>query len=139
LNINFTHKDEVTPECAKACALLADAGLPLGGQTVLLKGVNDSAIVLQELFNTLLKIRVRPYYVFQMDRIKGGAHFRCELDTMVNIMKELIGFNSGLAIPDFIVDTNELGKTPLRLDYVVRGADGKYTLNNFVNKKSMIY
>lgn len=138
MSIHFTHPDEITPEVTKACTMLADAGIPLGSQTVLLNGVNDSTGVLKQLFHKLLTIRVRPYYIYQMDRIKGGDHFRCELDTMVNIMKELVGFTSGLAVPDFIIDT-EIGKIPLRLDYVTRDVDGKYTLNSFEKRKSIIY
>lgn len=138
MSIHFTHPDEITPECAKACTMLADAGIPLGSQTVLLKGVNNDVNILKTLFHRLLKIRVRPYYTYQMDKIKGGAHFRCELDEMVNIMQELIGFTSGLAVPDFIVDT-EIGKIPLRAGYIIKNKDGKYILTSFEKEKSIIY
>jgi len=138
INIHFTHKSEITEQCKQSINKLLDAGAILGSQTVLLKGINDDAIVLEELFYELLKIGIKPYYLYQMDRINGGSHFRCDLDTMVNIMKKLIGYNSGLAIPEFIIDT-EIGKIPLRLDYVTKNEDGKYVLTNFEKSISMIY
>ena len=110
----------------------------MGSQTVLLKGINDDPNILKELFYELLKNGIRPYYLYQMDKIKGGSHFRCDLDTMINIMKQLIGLNSGLAIPEFIIDT-EIGKIPLRLDYVTRNDEGKYILTNFEKNVSIIY
>lgn len=135
INLHFTHPLEITDECKKACRKLSDVAV-LGSQTVLLKGINDDSETLKKLFHELLKIRVRPYYLYQMDRIKGGSHFRCELDKMINIMKESIGFTSGF--PECIIDT-EIGKTPLRLDYVIRNDNGKYTLRNFEKKKTIEY
>ena len=138
INIHFTHKYEITDECKEAINKLRSAGAILGSQTVLLKGINNDAVVLKELFYDLLKIGVRPYYLYQMDRIVGGSHFRCDLDEMINIMKKLISYNSGMSIPEFIVDT-EIGKVPLRLDYVVRNSNGKYTLTSFEKNKSIDY
>jgi len=136
INIHFTHFSEITQECKDACNKLVDSGLVLGSQTVLLKGINDNAEVLQKLFHELLKIRVKPYYLYQMDKINGGSHFRCDLDVMIDIMKKSIGFTSGF--PECIIDT-EIGKIPLRLDYVTRNENGKYILTNFEKGKSIEY
>ena len=138
INIHFTHKYEITNECKDAITKLRSSGAILGSQTVLLKGINNDAVVLKELFYELLKIGVRPYYLYQMDRIIGGSHFRCGLDEMIDIMKKLISYNTGMSIPEFIVDT-EIGKIPLRLDYVVRNSNGKYTLTSFEKNKSIDY
>jgi len=138
INIHFTHKYELTDECKNAVKKLLSAGAILGSQTVLLKGINNDAEVLKDLFYELLKIGVRPYYLYQMDRINGGSHFRCDLDEMIDIMKKLISYNTGMVIPEFIIDT-EIGKIPLRLDYVVRNENGKYTLNSFEKNKSIEY
>lgn len=138
INIHFTHKSEITNECKEAIDKLLSAGAILGSQTVLLKGINDNALVLEDLFYELLKIGIKPYYLYQMDRIKGGSHFRCDLDIMVNIMKKLVGYNSGLAIPEFIIDT-QIGKIPLRLDYVTINEEGKYILTNFEKNKTIEY
>ena len=80
MSLHFTHPDELTPEVAEACGRLADAGIPLGSQTVLLKGVNDDVDTMKRLFHGLLKIRVRPYYLYQCDPISGSAHFRTSVD-----------------------------------------------------------
>lgn len=139
INIHFIRPEELTEECIEACNKLSiDANCILGSQTVLLKGVNDDAIVLQELFNKLLKNRIVPYYLYQMDKISGGEHFRCGLDEMVDIMKSLISYNSGRSIPEFIIDT-EIGKIPLRFDYVKKDENGKYILTSFEKNKSIIY
>ena len=137
INVHFTHPLELTEECKEACRKLSDVAI-LGSQTVLLKGINDNAEILKKLFHELLKIRVKPYYLYQCDKITGSSHFRCDLNTMIDIMKKLIGFNGGLSIPEFIIDT-EIGKTPLRLDYVTRNENGKYTLTNFEKNKSVEY
>jgi len=136
INIHFTHALEITQECKDACNKLADAGLVLGSQTVLLKGINDDVEVLKNLFHELLKIRVKPYYLYQMDRINGGSHFRCDLDVMIDIMKKSIGFTSGF--PECIIDT-EIGKIPLRFDYVTKNENGKYILTSFEKGKSIEY
>ena len=138
INIHFTHEVELTDECKNACKKLLSAGAILGSQTVLLKGINNDAKLLKDLFYELLKIGCKPYYLYQMDRIAGGSHFRCDLDEMIEIMKKLISYNTGMAIPEFIIDT-EIGKIPLRLDYVVRNENGKYTLTNFEKNKSIEY
>ncbi len=104
VNTHFNHPDEITPEAARACARLADAGIPLGCQTVLLKGVNDDARVLRRLFLRLLAIRVKPYYLFQADLTRGTGHFRTPVEQGLAIMKQLLGFTSGMAVPHFALD-----------------------------------
>ena len=139
INIHISHPAEITQDFIYACNDLSMyANCILGSQTVLLKGVNDDAEVLQELFNKLLKNRVVPYYLYQMDKINGGEHFRCSLDKMIEIMKSLISYNSGRALPEFVVDS-EIGKIPLRLDYIKKLENGKYILTSFEKNKSIEY
>lgn len=114
LNTHFNHPVELTPQAAKACDLLTDAGIPLGNQTVLLRGVNDDGAVLHELFSGLLRFRVRPYYLHQMDLVQGTAHFRTPLERGMELTAGLRGRVSGMAIPHFVVDLPEgKGKVPL--------------------------
>nr|WP_157861435.1 KamA family radical SAM protein [Desulfurivibrio alkaliphilus] len=119
INTHFNHPREITPEAARACQRLADAGIPLGNQTVLLKGVNDDAATIRELMRGLLKIRVKPYYLFQGDLSRGTDHFRTPVEQGLAIMRELIGHTSGLATPTFALDAPEgRGKIPLTPDYL---------------------
>ncbi|MCM0081712.1 KamA family radical SAM protein [Geomonas sp. Red32] len=104
LNTHFNHPAEITPEAAAACARLADAGIQLGNQTVLLKGVNDDPQVMRELMRGLLAIRVRPYYLHQMDLVKGTAHFRTPVSRGIEVMEALRGHTSGLAVPHYVID-----------------------------------
>lgn len=104
INTHFNHSDEITPVSAQACQMLADAGIPLGNQTVLLKGVNDSASIMAELMTGLLSLRVKPYYIHQMDVIKGASHFRTSIDSGLEIMRALRGHISGMAVPHFVID-----------------------------------
>ncbi len=121
LNTHFNHPRELTPEAAAACGLLADQGIVLGNQTVLLRGVNDAPGVLQELFFGLLKMRVRPYYLHQMDLVRGAGHFRTPLATGLRLMADLRGPVSGLASPHFVVDLpGGKGKVPLLPDALLR-------------------
>jgi lysine 2,3-aminomutase len=114
ISTHFNHPREITPEAALACARLADAGIPLGCQTVLLKGVNDNAEVLGRLMRKLLFIRVRPYYLFQADLARGTAHFWTTVKKGLEIMKRLQGHTGGLGMPHFVVDLPEGGgKVPL--------------------------
>jgi lysine 2,3-aminomutase len=119
LNTHFNHPRELTPQAAAACGKLADAGIPLGNQTVLLRGVNDDSRTMAELFRGLLKIRVRPYYLHQMDLARGTAHFRTSVRTGLKIMKQLRGPVSGLAVPHYVIDLpGGKGKVPLLPGYV---------------------
>ncbi len=120
INTHFNHPVELTPEATKACTLLADAGIPMGCQTVLLKGVNDDAKTLKELFTGLLRMRVKPYYLFQGDLTKGTNHFRTHSSTGIKIMRQLIGTVSGMAIPTYALDApGGKGKIPLTPDYIL--------------------
>lgn len=120
INTHFNHPAELTTEAASACGRLADAGIPLGCQTVLLRGVNDNPEVIKELLRGLLRMRVRPYYLFQGDMTRGTDHFRTRIETGLAIMKSLIGHVSGMAIPHFAVDApGGGGKIPLLPDYVI--------------------
>jgi len=119
INTHFNHPDEVTPEAALACKRLADAGIPLGSQTVLLKGVNDDPEIIKQLLYKLLRIRVKPYYLFQTDMTRGTDHFRTSIEKGLEIMESLIGHVSGMAVPTFAVDApGGGGKIPLLPDYV---------------------
>jgi len=124
LSIHFTHPDECTPETALACRRLADAGIPLGSQTVLLKGVNDDVAVMQRLMHRLLMMRVRPYYLYQCDPISGSAHFRTTVARGLEIIRGLRGWTTGYAVPTYVIDApGGGGKIPLQPDYLA-GRDG---------------
>jgi len=132
INTHFNHPKELTPLARTGCERLADAGIPLGNQTVLLRGVNSSTRVMRRLFTELLKVRVRPYYLFQGDVAAGTSHLRTSVETGIEIMQNLRGWISGLAIPHLVIDTpGGMGKVSIGPDYVVaRGAD-KWTLRNY--------
>lgn len=124
MSIHFTHPAELTPETVEACGRLADAGIPLGSQSVLLRGVNDDADVLKSLFHGLLRARVRPYYLYQCDPIVGSAHLRTPVERGLEIIKALRGFTTGYAVPTFVIDgPGGGGKIPLLPEYFV-GRDG---------------
>ncbi|MGB5628819.1 MAG: KamA family radical SAM protein [Woeseiaceae bacterium] len=128
MSLHFTHADELTPEVAEACARLADAGIPLGSQTVLLKGVNDDLDSLRTLMHGLLRNRVKPYYLYQCDPISGSAHFRTPVSKGVELIRGLRGYTTGYAVPTFVVDApNGGGKIPIAPDYV-SGYDGEELL-----------
>ena len=132
VSIHFTHPDECTPECARACEMLADAGIPLGSQTVLLAGVNDNIETMTSLMHKLLMMRVRPYYLYQCDPIAGTAHFRTPVSKGIEIIDGLRGHTSGYAVPTFVIDApGGGGKIPLQRNYVVSCGDGQTTLMNF--------
>jgi lysine 2,3-aminomutase len=132
MSIHFTHPDEITPEVAEACTRLADAGIPLGSQTVLLKGVNDDVDTMKRLMQGLLKIRVRPYYIYQCDPVSGTAHFRTPVEKGLEIIRGLRGHTTGYACPTFVVDApNGGGKIPLIPDYVVGREGDDLLLTNF--------
>jgi lysine 2,3-aminomutase len=124
MSLHFTHPDELTPEVAEACGRLADAGIPLGSQTVLLKDVNDDIDTMKTLMHGLLKNRVKPYYLYQCDPISGSAHFRTPVSKGVELIRGLRGHTTGYAVPTFVVDApNGGGKIPIAPDYV-SGYDG---------------
>jgi lysine 2,3-aminomutase len=132
MSLHFTHPDEVTPEVAEACGRLADAGIPLGSQTVLLKGVNDDVATLKKLFHELLKIRVRPYYLYQCDPIKGSAHFRTTVDKGLDLISQMRGYTTGYAVPNYVVDAPGGGGKIAMLPDAVIGRDGNdLLLKNF--------
>jgi lysine 2,3-aminomutase len=131
INTHFNHPDEITPAAATACARLADAGIPLGCQTVLLKGVNNDPLIIKNLMNKLLMIRVKPYYMFQGDMTRGTDHFRTPIREGLAIMRTLIGHTSGLALPRFAIDLpGGFGKVPLLPDYQAEEATG-WTFRNY--------
>ena len=132
MSLHFVHPDELTPETARACGRLADAGIPLGGQMVLLKGVNDDADTMKRLCTGLLKIRVKPYYLHQCDAIAGSAHFRTEIQAGLDLIKSLHGFTTGYAVPHFMVDApGGGGKVPLSPNYVMSREGADWRLRNF--------
>jgi lysine 2,3-aminomutase len=132
VNTHFNHPWEITPESTRACGMLADAGIPVGNQAVLMKGVNDDAEVMKELMKKLLAIRVRPYYLYQADLTKGANHFRTPLSVGLDIMDKLRGHISGLAVPYFVIDApGGGGKIPLLPNYVVSQDDEKIILRNY--------
>lgn len=136
LNVHFNHPDELNPQSAAALARLADSGIPLGSQTVLLRGVNDSPETIRDLMRKLLAARVRPYYLFQSDLIYGTTHFRTPLKTGLNIVKALRGRVSGMAIPHFAVDLpGGGGKIPLVPDYVRRIEGRSVVFENFQGRE----
>ncbi len=132
LSLHFSHPSEISNDCAEACTKLADGGFPLGSQTVLLKGINDEVPVMKELFHKLLKIRVRPYYLYQCDLIPGSEQFRTTVKKGLEIIKGLRGFTSGYAIPQFVIDApGGGGKIPLLPNYVIEHSDEKIVLQNY--------
>ncbi|TFG38075.1 MAG: lysine 2,3-aminomutase, partial [Syntrophobacterales bacterium] len=124
ISIHFTHPAELTEEVKKACEMLANAGIPLQSQTVLLSGINDNVETMRQLFHGLVKMRVRPYYLYQCDPIIGSGHFRTPVEKGLEIIRGLRGFTSGFAIPMYVIDCpGGGGKVPLMPDYVM-GRDG---------------
>lgn len=132
LSIHFSHYKEITETVKEKCTLLADNGLPLGSQTVILKGINDSLSVLKKLFHELLKIRVKPYYLYQCDLVQGIEHFRTPLDKGIEIIENLRGHTSGYAIPTFVIDAPQGGgKVPVGPNYIISKADEKLIFRNY--------
>ena len=132
MSIHFTHPDELTPEVAHACKSLADAGIPLGSQTVLLSGVNDNVVTMKNLFHGLLKIRVRPYYLYQCDPISGSGHFRTPVEKGIEIIEGLRGHTSGYAVPSYVIDApGGGGKIPLIPEYLMGREGDDLLLRNY--------
>jgi lysine 2,3-aminomutase len=132
LNTHFNHPKEVTKASMEACRLLADAGIPLGNQSVLLRGINDCVHIMKRLVHQLVKMRVRPYYIYQCDLSVGIEHFRTKVSKGIEIMEGLRGHTSGFAVPTFVVDApGGGGKTPVMPQYLISMSDKKVVLRNY--------
>jgi len=140
MSLHFNHPKEITKRVKFACDLLAESGIPLGSQTVLLKGVNDSPVTMKKLMHELLKIRVRPYYIYQCDPILGSKHFRTPVSVGINIIENLRGHTTGYAVPTFVIDgPGGGGKIPINPNYIVSSDDGKYVLRNYAGEQFTYY
>lgn len=132
ISIHSNHPNEISGEVKEALGRLADGGIPLGNQSVLLRGVNDQAEILKELFHKLLLCRVRPYYLYQCDLIAGSAHLRTTIRDGQEVMEKLRGFTSGYAVPTYVVDgPGGGGKIPIGPNYIVGMADNRVILKNY--------
>jgi lysine 2,3-aminomutase len=135
MSVHFNHPKEISRRCKQACEMLADYGIPLGSQTVLLKDINDRTFVMRKLMHELIKIRVRPYYIYQCDPVKGTGHFRTPVAVGMNIIEKLRGFTSGYAVPTYVIDApGGGGKIPIGPNYILSQAKGRYTLRNYKGK-----
>ena len=132
LNIHVNHPNEITPELADACDKLSRAGIPLGNQSVLLAGVNDCPHIMRQLVQDLVRIRVRPYYIYQCDLVEGAGHFRTPVSKGIEIIEALRGHTSGYAVPTFVVDApGGGGKIPVGPNYLISQSDHKIVLRNY--------
>ncbi len=132
MSIHFTHPKEITKEVRRSCAMLSDAGIPLGSQTVLLRGINDRPVVMKRLMHELLKTRVRPYYIYQCDLAMGTEHFRTPIAVGINIIEKLRGHTTGYAVPSFVIDApGGGGKIPVGPTYLISQDKGKMILRNY--------
>ncbi len=132
LNTHFNHAKEITPDAAAACEKLVDAGIPVGNQSVLLRGVNDNPETMKELVLKLVKIRVRPYYIYQCDLSAGIEHFRTKVSKGIEIMEALRGHISGYAVPTYVIDVpGGGGKTPVMPQYLLSMSPTKVVLRNY--------
>lgn len=132
VNMQFNHPQEVTEETRRACAMLADAGIPLGNQSVLLKDVNDCPSIMKKLVHLLLSIRVKPYYIYQCDLSRGIAHFRTSIVKGIEVIENLRGHTTGLGVPTFVVDApGGGGKIPVMPNYVLSQSDRRVILRNY--------
>jgi len=132
LNTHFNHPNEITKESIAACERMANAGIPLGNQSVLLRGVNDCVNIMKRLVHSLVKMRVRPYYIYQCDLSMGLEHFRTPVSKGIEIIEGLRGHTSGYAVPTFVVDApGGGGKTPVMPIYIISQSPGKIVLRNF--------
>lgn len=132
INTHFNHPKEITEASTRACEMIADAGIPLGNQNVLLKGINDDVNVLRELYTKLVKIRVRPYYLYQCDVAEGIGHFRTPVEQGIEIMRSLRGYISGYAVPTFVIDAPMGGgKIPINPEYLVSINSDQVVMRNY--------
>jgi lysine 2,3-aminomutase len=135
-NIHFNHPDEITPEVEEACNMLANTGIPLGSQTVLLKGVNDNPEIMKELMKKLLKIRVKPYYIYQADMALGTNHFRTNVQQGLDLISSLQGHISGMGVPYFVIDApGGGGKVRLLPNTVIEHNKKEVIIENYEGKK----
>lgn len=135
ISIHFNHPKEITKRCKIACDMLSEAGIPLGSQTVLLKGINDRPYIMRRLMQELLQVRVRPYYIYQCDPVRGTQHFRTPVSVGINIIEKMRGHTSGYAVPTYVIDgPGGGGKIPVGPNYVLSQAKGKYVLRNYKGK-----
>lgn len=132
INTHFNHPNEITPESRKACEMLTDSGIPVGCQTVLLKGINDDPQVMRELMQGLVSMRVRPYYIYQADPVRGTNHFRTRVEKGQEIYKAIRGHTSGLCVPTYVIDAPDGGgKVPAIPNYIQEINDEKVIMKNF--------
>ncbi len=135
MSIHFTHPREITKEVRRSCGMLAEAGIPMGSQTVLLKRINDKPSIMKRLMHELLKIRVRPYYIYQCDLAMGTEHFRTPIAVGINIIEKLRGHTTGYAVPSFVIDApGGGGKIPVGPTYLISQDQGKMVLRNYQGK-----
>ena len=135
LNIHFNHPKEITEASAQACSLLNDAGIPVGNQSVLLKGINDQPAVMKKLVHQLLKIRVKPYYLYQCDLSQGIEHFRTPVSRGIEIIESLRQHTTGFAVPTYVIDgPGGGGKIPVGPQYLISQSEGKVILRNYQGK-----
>jgi len=136
INTHFNHPSELTPAAVKGLGMLADAGVPLGCQTVLLRGVNDSVNVMKELMQKLMKARVRPYYIYMCDQVAGVEHFKTTVEKGLEIVRGLRGWTSGLAVPHFVIDApGGGGKIPLLPEYVESITEDEVVMRNYQGER----
>ncbi len=135
MSLHFNHPKEITKRCRIACDMLSESGIPLGSQTVLLKGINDRPYIMKKLMHELLKVRVRPYYIYQCDPVRGTQHFRTPVAAGINIIEKMRGHTTGYAVPVYVIDgPGGGGKIPVGPNYVLSQAKGKYVLRNYKGK-----
>lgn len=132
INTHFNHPNEITPDAQRACAAIVDAGIPLGNQSVLLRGINDNTEIMNELLLKLVHMRVRPYYLYQCDLSRGIAHFRTDVNTGIDIIHKLTGNISGYAIPKYVIDAPcGGGKIPINYNYVLSKDEREIIMENY--------
>jgi len=132
INTHFNHPKEITPESIKACGDIIDSGIPLGNQSVLLRGINDDTAIMKELLLKLVKARVRPYYLYQCDLSQGLGHFRTRVEKGIEIVHNLTGAISGYAIPKFVIDApHGGGKVPMNPEYIISIDDKEVVMHNY--------
>ena len=134
LNTQFNNPKELTAEAREACSRLKSAGIPLGNQSVLMKGINDTPEIMKDLVQGLIAMRVRPYYIYQCQILEGTRHFRTPIETGVNIIYNLRGFTTGFSVPTYVLDT-PVGKVPMNPEYIVERDDESVLFSNYEGKQ----